>query len=99
VQSPTPGDGLRAPDPDPLVGEIQRERRDRRVLVIAAAIGIISGAVVGMAFMLGAIDDAGEATGGLLHGHGALLGILGPPVLCMAIGYAIFALRRRRRRR
>lgn len=99
MEAPTPGDGPRASDPDPLVGEIQRERRDRRVLVVAAAVGIISGAVIGMAFMLGAIDDAGYATGGLLHAHGALLGILGPPVLCMAIGYAIFALRRRSGRR
>jgi hypothetical protein len=99
VEAPTPGDGPRAPDPDPLIGEIQRERRDRRILVIAAAVGIICGAVVGMAFMLGAIDDADYATSGLLHAHGALLGILGPPVLCMAIGYAMFALRRGRRRR
>jgi hypothetical protein len=84
-------------DPDPLIAEIQRERRDRRVLVVAAAIGIISGAIFGMAFVLGAIDDAGSHAHGWFRDHDILLFIVGPPLVSMAIGYAIFALRRRRR--
>jgi hypothetical protein len=91
----TPGEAAER-DPDPLVGEIWRERRDRRVLVIAAAIGIISGAVVGMAFLLGRIDDAAAPARGFFAAHDALSWILAPPVLSVAIGYAIFALRRRR---
>lgn len=81
--------------PDPLVGEIQRERRDRRVLVLAAVIGIVSGTVVGMAFLLGAIDDPAAPAHGFFADHDAVFCILGPPVLSMAIGYAIFAVRRR----
>jgi len=96
-----PGDGIQLPgqrDPDPLVDEIQRDRRDRRVLVVAAAIGIIAGAIIGVAFVLGALGDAAYQTHGLFRDHDVLLFIAGPPLVSMAIGYAIFALRRRRRR-
>jgi hypothetical protein len=98
VEDRTPGDGT-DPQPDPLIDEIQRDRRDRRVLVIAAAIGIIAGAVIGMAFMLGAIGDAAARRHSWFHDHYVLLFIVGPPLISMAIGYAIFALRRRRHRR
>jgi hypothetical protein len=97
VTERTPGDGADS-TPDPLVDEIRRDRRDRRVLVIAAAIGIIAGTVIGMAFVLGAV---GHAAGGdrWFHDHDVLLFIVGPPLVSMAIGYAIYALKRRRRRR
>jgi hypothetical protein len=97
VEDRTPGDGAAQSDPDPLVGEIERDRRDRRVLVVAAAIGIISGTVVGLAFLLGAIDAAASPTGGFFARHDALFCILGPPVISFAAGYAIFAARRRHR--
>ena len=99
-----PGDGQRTlvPDPlvpDPLVGEIQREHRDRRVLVIAAPIAIIAGPFAGLAVVLGALDDPSSPGGWLLRGRGALLAIVAPPLVSMAIGYAIYVLRRRRRTR
>jgi len=81
---------------DPLVGELQRERRDRRVLVIAAAIGIITGVVCGMAFMLGALGEAAKSARGF-RSHGALIFFVGPPLLSMALGYGIYLIRRRRR--
>ena len=81
---------------DPLVGEIQREGRERRVLVIAAPIGIITGVVLGMAFMLGALGEAQNEGRGFLS-HGPLVFFVGPPLVSMAIGYAIFAHRKRRR--
>jgi len=83
--------------PDLLVGEIERDRQDRRVLVLAAAIGIISGAILGMVIMLGAIGDATQNARGFFR-HGAVLFVLGPPLASMAIGYVIYAVRRRRRR-
>lgn len=76
---------------DPLVGEIQREGRERRVLVIAAAIGIVAGVVLGMVYMLGAIGHARN------QGSLPLVFFVGPPILSMAIGYAIFVARKRRR--
>ena len=80
---------------DPLVGEIQREGRDRRVLVVAAAVGIIAGVVLGMAFMLGAL---GEAQGShRTFSSGTLMFFVGPPVVSMAVGYGIFVVRKRRR--
>jgi hypothetical protein len=84
---------------DPLVGELHRERRDRRVLVVATAIGIITGAVAGLALMLGVLGGsaATEQGGGLRHG--ALLVVLGPPIVSLATGHAIFTVRRRRRGR
>jgi hypothetical protein len=84
-------------DQDPLVGEIQRERRERRVIVIAAAVGIITGVVAGMAFMLGALGEAAHDARGF-RSHGALVFFVGPPLLSMGVGYAIFMIRRRRRR-
>jgi len=67
-------------DQDPLIGELQRERRDRRVLVVAAAIGIIAGVVIGMIAMLGGLGPAAAAAGGL-RSHGALAFFVGPPIL------------------
>ena len=84
---------------DPLVGEIQRDRRERRVLIVAAAVGIITGAAVGMSFLLGAIKGAAMDRRGFSLSHGAPFFVIGPPILSMAIGYAIFAWRRRRRER
>jgi hypothetical protein len=46
---------------------------------------------------LGAIgDDAGRAHG-WLRDHGVVFFVLGPPLVSMAIGYAIYGVRRRRR--
>jgi len=83
-------------DSDPLVEEIVRARRDRRPLVIAAVIGIVAGAALGMGFTLGALGSAAEGTHGV-HRTAALLFFIGPPIVSMAIGYAAVALRRRRR--
>ena len=83
-------------DPDPLVEEIVRARRDRRPLVIAAVVGIIAGAALGMGFTLGALGSASEGTHGF-HTPAALLFFIGPPIVSMTIGYAAVALRRRRR--
>jgi Kef-type K+ transport system membrane component KefB len=84
--------------PDLLVGEIERARRDRRVLVIAAAIGIVSAAVMAMVFILGVL---GEATANTQRGdrQGALALVIASPIVSMAIGYAVYVARRRRRRR
>jgi hypothetical protein len=83
--------------PDLLVGEIERDRRERRVLVVAAALGIVSGAVMGLVFILGALAEPTTSARGFRHG--ALVFVLGPPVVSMAIGYVVYAVRRRRRRR
>jgi hypothetical protein len=100
VDHRTPGPGASRSaerEPDPLVGELQRAHRDRRVLVVAAAVGIIAGAVIGMAFLLGALGDASHRPHEAFRGRVAMVCIVAPPIVSMAIGYAIFALRRRRR--
>jgi hypothetical protein len=89
---------VRGEPPDLLVGEIERERRERRVLVIAAAFGIIAGAVLGMVFILGAIGDPTPHARGLFR-HGAVGLVIGPPIVSIAIGYLIYGMRRRRRPR
>jgi hypothetical protein len=85
-----------AEPPDPLIAEIHRERRDRRVLVVAAVIGIVSGVATGMGFVLGAFGNAAMSPVGARN-PGLLIFFIGPPAVCMALGYAIFALVRRRR--
>jgi len=82
--------------PDPLIGEIRREQRHRLVIVVAAVVGIISGVATGMASVFGALSGAIRAPVGP-RSPGLLVFFIGPPILCMAIGYAIFALLRRRR--
>lgn len=82
---------------DPLVGEMRRERRHRLVLVVAAVIGIVTGAATGTAFSLGAFGDAARGASGARN-PAALIFFVGPPLLCMAIGYAIYAWLSRRRR-
>lgn len=99
MEDPTPTEGAAhdsdgAP-PDPLVGELGRERRHRLVLVVAAASGIITGAAAGTAFSLGAFGDAARGAVGPRN-PAALIFFIGPPAVCMALGYAIFALLRRR---
>ncbi len=78
-------------DPDPLVEEMVRARRDRRPLVIAAAIGILLGVALGMAMVLGAIG------GDRSQNHAALAFFVTPLVVSMALGYAVYRWRIRRR--
>lgn len=78
-------------EPDPLVEEIVRARRDRRPLVVAAAIGIVLGVALGMPMFLGAIG------GDQSRNHAALAFFLAPLVVSMAIGYALYRWRIRRR--
>lgn len=87
-----PGDELSA---DPLVGELRRDSRDRRVLTISAAIGIIAGAVLGMIFIAGAISEATQRAPGFFRQRAILL-VLGAPLLSITIGYVLYRLRRRR---
>lgn len=89
-----PRDDLSA---DPLVGELRRDSRDRRVLTIAAAVGIIAGALLGMIFIVGAVTEATHNARGFFR-HRAILVVLGAPLLSMTVGYAIYRLRVRRRR-
>jgi CHASE2 domain-containing sensor protein len=79
-------------DPDPLVEEIVRARRDRRPLVIGAAIGIIAGLALGMAMFLGALG------GDRSRNHAALAFFVTPLIVSMAVGYSVYRWRTRRRR-
>ncbi len=85
-----------AVDPDPLIEEIVRARRDRLVLVIAAVIGIVVGAVLGMGFTLGAF---GSAVDGARHPRSpaALLFFVAPLAVTMPVGYLVYLAIRRRR--
>lgn len=78
-------------DPDPLVEEIVRARRDRRPLVIAAALGIVIGAVLGMAMFLGALG------GDRSRNHAALAAFVTPLIVSMTVGYGVYRWRIRRR--
>ena len=78
-------------DPDPLVEEMVRARRDRRPLVIAAAIGIVVGVVLGMAMLLSTLG------GDRSRNHAALASFLTPMLVSMTVGYGIYRWRSRRR--
>lgn len=82
-------------DPDPLVEELVRARRDRRVLVVAAVIGIIAGVALGMAMFLGALGSAVE--GAEQSNHDALAFFLVPLIVSMAVGYVVYRWRSARR--
>lgn len=84
----------RSDPPDPLIAELYRERRHRSVLVVAAVIGIVAGVATGMGFVLGAFGTTAMSPIGARN-PGLLIFFVGPPAVCMAIGYAIFAVVRR----
>lgn len=73
---------------DPLIEEMARERRRRVVLVVAAVIGIVTSAVTGIGFALGAFGG-GAATA---RNPGALIFFVAPFAIAMAIGYAIYGI-------
>jgi hypothetical protein len=79
------------PDPDPLVEEVLRARRDRRVLVVAIAIGIVTSVVLGLGAALGGLGGAEP------RNHAALAYFVIPLVASLVIGNGLYWLRRRRR--
>jgi hypothetical protein len=79
---------------DELIVELQRERRHRMVLVVAAVIGIVASAMTGIGFAL-----SGMGAGAGARNPGALLFFVGPFALAMGIGYAVYGLLRWRSRR
>lgn len=81
-------------DPDPLVEEMVRARRDRLPLVIAAAVGIVLGVALAMATFLGALDR-GDSHHTRNH---AAFAFFGPLIVCMALGFVVYRVRARRRR-
>lgn len=78
-------------DPDPLVEEMVRAGRDRRPLVIAAALGIMLGVALGMTMFLGALG------GDRSRNHATLAFFVTPMIVCMAVGYGVYRWRIRRR--
>ncbi len=81
-------------EPDPLVEELLRARRDRRPLVIAVVIGIVAGVVLGMASVLGTF---GAAVSGPRDRHMAtLLYFVAPVVVSVGAGALLTRARQRR---
>jgi hypothetical protein len=78
-------------DPDPLVEELVRARRDRLVIAHAVAVGIVVSVVLGVGSALATFG------GGASRNHGALAYFVVPLAASVAVGYGIFWLRRRRR--
>ena len=77
-------------DPDPLVEELVRARRDRHVLAVAVSVGIVLSAVLGLGAAIGPL-------GGAARNHAALAYFVAPLGVSLAVGYGLFWLRRRRR--
>ena len=83
---------MKVADPDRLVEELVRARHDRQVLAVAVGIGIVLSVVLGVGSTLGALG------GEHYRNHGALAYFVVPLVLSIGVGYALYSLRRRRRR-
>ncbi len=88
---------------DAEIAALQRDQRHRMVLVVAAIIGIVANALLGMAFALGGLDVHGA---GGPRNPASLVFFIAPFAASMAIGYAIYGVlrlatrpRRPRRRR
>jgi hypothetical protein len=78
---------------DRLIENFRQAQRARWVLVVAAVVGIVASATLGMAFALGAFEVRGSG------GHrnpGALVFFVAPFAGCMAIGYVVHAILQRR---
>jgi hypothetical protein len=74
-------------EPDPLVEELVRARRDRQVIAIAVACGIVASVLLGLGAALGSLGD---------RNPGMLAYFVVPLALSLAIGYGVYWLRRRR---
>lgn len=72
---------------DELVEQFAREHRYRGVLVVAAVVGIIASAVVGIAFSLGGIELS-SVNG--THEGGALALLVVPFAASMVVGSGIY---------
>ncbi|MBA3460054.1 MAG: hypothetical protein H0T46_08850 [Deltaproteobacteria bacterium] len=75
-------------DPDPLVEELVRARRDRQVIAVAVACGIVVSVLLGLGASLGSLGDRNQ---------GMLAYFVVPLALSLVIGYGLYWLRRRRR--
>lgn len=83
-------------DSDPVIAEMIQMQRDRRILVVAAVVGIVASAALGMAFSLGALGAWTRSASG--PGNPAsLIFFIAPFAACMALGYAVHAVVRRLR--
>ena len=80
---------------DPIVAEMIRTQRERRIIVVAAVIGIIASALMGVAFSLGALGGLAAGSGGPRN-PGGLIFFIAPFAICLGIGYGIHAIVRRR---
>jgi len=74
---------------DMMIEEIATERRHRMVLVVAAVIGIVAGALIGIGASLHGISGANGA-----RNPGMLVFFVLPFMASMAIGYAIYGVLR-----
>lgn len=77
-------------DPDPLVEELLRARRDRQVLAVAVGVGIVISVLLGLGSTLGSIGGAQA------RNHGTLAYFVVPLLASIGVGYALYWLRRRR---
>jgi uncharacterized membrane protein YidH (DUF202 family) len=76
-------------DLDQMIEDFARERRHRMVLVVAAVIGIVAGALIGIGASLQGLSGAGGA-----RNPGMLVFFVAPFMAAMAVGYAIYGLLR-----
>jgi hypothetical protein len=80
---------------DAEIAALQRDQRHRMVLVVAAIIGIVASAMLGMAFALGGLDVTGA---GGPRNPASLIFFIAPFAVSMAFGYAIYGILRWRAR-
>ena len=74
---------------DMMIEDLATERRHRTVLVVAAVIGIVAGALIGIGASLQGFSGAGGA-----RNPGMLVFFIGPFMASMGIGYAIYGVLR-----
>jgi hypothetical protein len=83
-------------DLDARIAEVAQAQKDRTIIVVAAVIGIIASAALGLAFTLGGLGNAASGASGARN-PASLIFFVGPFAVCMAIGYLVHAIVRRRR--
>ncbi len=82
----------------PLIEAAQTEQRDRRIIVVAAVIGILASVICGLAFATGGFGSwANGASGG--RSPAGLIFFVAPFAICLGIGHIVFRIVRARRPR
>jgi len=81
---------------DPIIDAALTEQRDRRIIVVAAVIGIVASVIAGVLFATGSLGEWTRGASGNRNPAG-LIFFVAPFAICLGIGHIVHRIVRSRR--